>query len=165
MLADSNYTTLKLATDGRGVSHVTLAKPETLSAFDETMIAKLSAVFDAGIAQVAAAAGHLARLMDARPDAARAAHDNIGAVLSGLVGKRRLSGLEQEAILARIMPADTLADLAHTKRSLNHWLRAAWPAFEASLNAEIMGFAAADAREGLAAIKEKRAPQLNQVAR
>lgn len=47
MLADSNYTTLKLATDGRGVSYVTLAKPETLNAFDETMIAELSDVFEA----------------------------------------------------------------------------------------------------------------------
>ena len=47
MLADSNYTTLKLATDTRGVAHVTLAKPETLNAFDETMIAELSDVFEA----------------------------------------------------------------------------------------------------------------------
>ena len=47
MLADSNYTTITLATDARGVSHVTLAKPETLNAFDETMIAELSAVFEA----------------------------------------------------------------------------------------------------------------------
>ena len=46
MLADSNYTTLKLATDGRGVAHLTLAKPETLNAFDETMIAELSDVFE-----------------------------------------------------------------------------------------------------------------------
>ncbi|MFD2271143.1 3-hydroxyacyl-CoA dehydrogenase NAD-binding domain-containing protein [Undibacterium arcticum] len=66
----------------------------------------------AGIAQVAAAAGHPVRLMDARPDAARAAHDNIAAALSGLVGKGRMSGPERAAILARIVPVDTLADLA-----------------------------------------------------
>lgn len=46
MLADTNYTTLKLATDGRGVTHLTLAKPATLNAFDETMIAELSAAFE-----------------------------------------------------------------------------------------------------------------------
>lgn len=51
--------------------------------------------------------------------------------------------------------------LAHTKRSLNHWLRSAWPAFEASLNAEIMGFGEADARAGLAALQTKSAPQFN----
>ncbi|MGH6612258.1 MAG: enoyl-CoA hydratase-related protein, partial [Burkholderiaceae bacterium] len=49
--------------------------------------------------------------------------------------------------------------LAWTKRSLNHWLRAAWPAFEHSLTAEMVGFTQVDAREGLAALKEKRAPK------
>lgn len=49
--------------------------------------------------------------------------------------------------------------IAHTKRSLNHWLRAAMPAFDYSLAAEIAGFASADAREGLAAINERRVPR------
>lgn len=66
----------------------------------------------AGIAQVAAAAGHPVRLMDARPEAARAARDNIDAALSGLVGKGRMSGPERDAILARIVPVAALADLA-----------------------------------------------------
>lgn len=73
--------------------------------------------------------------------------------------------LQEHALqIAQKLAAGSQSALAHTKRSLNHWLRAAWPAFEASLNAEIMGFAEADAREGLAAIKEKRAPQFKQVA-
>jgi len=73
--------------------------------------------------------------------------------------------LQAEALLiAQKLAAGSQSALAQTKRSLNHWLRAAWPAFEASLNAEIMGFGQADAREGLAAIKEKRAPRFNQVA-
>lgn len=68
--------------------------------------------------------------------------------------------LQGEALqIAQKLAAGSQKALAHTKRSLNHWLRAAWPAFEASLNAEMMGFAEADAREGLAAIKEKRQPQ------
>ena len=66
----------------------------------------------AGIAQVAAAAGHPVRLMDARPEAARAARENIAAALSGLVGKGRLSAPERDAILARIVPVDALAELA-----------------------------------------------------
>ena len=49
--------------------------------------------------------------------------------------------------------------LAHTKRSLNHWLRAAWPIFEHSLTLEIMGFGHDDAREGSAAMRERRAPR------
>lgn len=49
--------------------------------------------------------------------------------------------------------------LAHTKRALNHWLRAAWPAFEHSLALEMIDFAGSDAREGIAAMEERRVPQ------
>lgn len=67
--------------------------------------------------------------------------------------------LQSEAMqIAEKLAAGSASALAATKRSLNHWLHAAWPAFEASLTAEMMGFGQADAREGLAAIKEKRAP-------
>jgi enoyl-CoA hydratase len=45
-----------------------------------------------------------------------------------------------------------------TKRALNHWLRSAMPAFEASLAYEMFGFLGPDAAEGLAALQEKRAP-------
>jgi enoyl-CoA hydratase len=45
-----------------------------------------------------------------------------------------------------------------TKHSLNHWLRMAGPAFEASLAAEFLGFSGPDALEGIAAVREKRAP-------
>jgi len=68
--------------------------------------------------------------------------------------------LQQAALdIAQRLAAGSAAALSHTKRSLNLWLQAAWPAFEASLNAEIMGFGEADAREGLAALRDKRAPQ------
>ncbi|SFB00992.1 enoyl-CoA hydratase [Collimonas sp. OK607] len=71
-----------------------------------------------------------------------------------------LEQLHTEALqIAQKLATGSQSALAHTKRSLNHWLRAAWPAFEASLNAEIMGFGQADAQEGLAAIKERRAPR------
>jgi enoyl-CoA hydratase len=71
--------------------------------------------------------------------------------------------LQEEALrIARRLSQGSQTALAHTKRSLNHWLRAAWPAFEASLNAEIMGFAEADARAGLDALTQKQPPRFNQ---
>lgn len=61
--------------------------------------------------------------------------------------------------VAEQLAAGSPTALAWTKRSLNHWLRAAWPAFEHSLALEILGFAGSDAREGLAALNEKRNPR------
>lgn len=58
--------------------------------------------------------------------------------------------------IARTLASGSPTALAFTKRSLNHWLRAAWPAFEHSLALEILGFAGADAREGVNAATEKR---------
>jgi enoyl-CoA hydratase len=51
-----------------------------------------------------------------------------------------------------------------TKLSLNNWMKSAWPAFEASLAFGILGFTGPEAREGLDALKEKRAPQFNPVS-
>jgi enoyl-CoA hydratase len=48
-----------------------------------------------------------------------------------------------------------------TKQSLNNWLRAAWPSFEASLAFGILGFTGPEAVEGLAALREKRQPKFN----
>jgi enoyl-CoA hydratase len=48
--------------------------------------------------------------------------------------------------------------LRWTKHSLNHWFRTAAPIFEASLGLEFLGFGGADAVEGLASHREKRAP-------
>jgi enoyl-CoA hydratase len=68
--------------------------------------------------------------------------------------------LQAEALeIAKRLANGSRSALAGTKRSLNHWLHAAWPAFEASLSAEMMDFSQADAREGVAAIKEKRMPE------
>ncbi|WP_454056740.1 enoyl-CoA hydratase/isomerase family protein [Cupriavidus sp. Marseille-Q8015] len=61
--------------------------------------------------------------------------------------------------LAVQLAAGSATALSFTKRSLNHWLRAAWPAFEHSLALEVLGFAGADAREGLSALTAKRAPR------
>jgi methylglutaconyl-CoA hydratase len=63
MSIETNYNTLKVATDARGVTRVTLSREQTLNAFDETMIEELTAVFtalaqsDASRVVVLAAAG------------------------------------------------------------------------------------------------------------
>ena len=46
-----------------------------------------------------------------------------------------------------------------TKYALNNWLRSAGPAFDASLALEFLGFTGPEAREGLAAHREKRPPK------
>jgi enoyl-CoA hydratase len=46
-----------------------------------------------------------------------------------------------------------------TKYALNNWLRQAGPSFDASLALEFMGFAGPDVREGVASLRERRAPK------
>ncbi|MFM7224861.1 MAG: enoyl-CoA hydratase/isomerase family protein [Actinomycetota bacterium] len=46
-----------------------------------------------------------------------------------------------------------------TKHTLNHWYRANWAAFDASLAYEFYGFGGPDAAEGLASHREKREPR------
>lgn len=49
--------------------------------------------------------------------------------------------------------------IAWTKHTLNHWLRTAGPAFDASLALEFLGFTGPEAKEGLASHREKRRPR------
>lgn len=65
-----------------------------------------------GIAQVALVAGHPVRLYDAVPGRARAAAEAIGARLDRLVAKDRLSGADRDAARGRLLPAESLAELA-----------------------------------------------------
>ena len=46
-----------------------------------------------------------------------------------------------------------------TKYSLNNWLRQAGPSFDTSLALEFMGFGGPDVREGIASLRERRAPK------
>lgn len=69
-----------------------------------------------------------------------------------------------ELMPAALAVADKIADgpqmaLRWTKRSLNHWVRAAGPIFDASLALEMLNFFDDDVSEGLQAIREKRAPR------
>ncbi|MEV0740945.1 3-hydroxyacyl-CoA dehydrogenase [Streptomyces sp. NPDC050549] len=65
-----------------------------------------------GIAQVALTAGHVVRLYDAVPGRARDATASIGARLDRLVEKDRLTAADRDAAHARLLPAETLAELA-----------------------------------------------------
>jgi enoyl-CoA hydratase len=49
--------------------------------------------------------------------------------------------------------------IRYTKRSLNNWMRISQPAFDASLALEMLCFLGDDAKEGVAALKEKREPR------
>ena len=46
-----------------------------------------------------------------------------------------------------------------TKRTLNHWLRLAVPAFDASVAYEMLTFMGEDVREGASALRERREPR------
>jgi enoyl-CoA hydratase len=46
-----------------------------------------------------------------------------------------------------------------TKRTLNHWLRAALPAFDASVAYEMLTFLGEDVQEGVSSLREHRAPR------
>ena len=72
--------------------------------------------------------------------------------------------VDGEQVLPRAYEiADRLAQgsqsaIRWTKYSLNNWLRQAGPAFDTSLALEFMGFAGPDVQEGIASLRERRAP-------
>ncbi len=65
-----------------------------------------------GIAQVALVAGHTVRLYDTFPGRAHEAAAAIGARLDRLVEKDRLTGAERDAARARLLPAESMTELA-----------------------------------------------------
>jgi 3-hydroxybutyryl-CoA dehydrogenase len=66
----------------------------------------------AGIAQVAAAAGHEVLLYDCQPNAAQGAKDRISDGTGKLIEKGKLTPSEQQDLLKRIKPCGQLADLS-----------------------------------------------------
>jgi enoyl-CoA hydratase len=63
--------------------------------------------------------------------------------------------------VARKINAGSSQAIQWTKLSLNNWLRMAGPAFDASVALEMLGFAGPDVVEGVAAVREKRAPRFS----
>jgi enoyl-CoA hydratase len=60
--------------------------------------------------------------------------------------------------IARTLCAGSATAMRWTKHALNNWLRVAGPSFDTSLALEFLGFRLADARAGLAAVRDKRRP-------
>jgi len=71
-------------------------------------------IMGAGIAQVAAQAGHHVQLFDARAGAAQQAAAKLGGTLDGLVARGKLTADAAEATLARIEPLAALEELGKT---------------------------------------------------
>ncbi|MBV8500950.1 MAG: 3-hydroxyacyl-CoA dehydrogenase [Paucibacter sp.] len=69
-------------------------------------------IMGAGIAQVAAQAGHEVLLLDAREGAAAAAVQGIAKALGGLVAKGRMQASQAQTVVQRISAVDSLATLA-----------------------------------------------------
>lgn len=79
---------------------------------DLTDVAVIGAgAMGAGIAQVAATAGHRVSLVDAVPGAAEAAIDRLGGGLDRLVAKGRLTADDAAAIRGRLTPVGAVAEL------------------------------------------------------
>lgn len=78
-----------------------------------TVVAVIGAgAMGAGIAQVAAQAGHPVKLHDNRPGAAAQAIDSIDRQLGKLVEKGKLSAEDRMSTIARLQPADAIEALA-----------------------------------------------------
>jgi enoyl-CoA hydratase len=68
--------------------------------------------------------------------------------------------LEERALdIARRLAAGSQVAIRHTKLALNNWLKLAGPAFDASLALEFLDMTGPDVAEGVAAVRERRAPK------
>jgi enoyl-CoA hydratase len=71
--------------------------------------------------------------------------------------------LEAKALeIAERLAAGSRAAISHTKLALNNWLRAAGPTFDASLALEFLDMAGPDVHEGVASLRERRAPRFHE---
>jgi enoyl-CoA hydratase len=66
--------------------------------------------------------------------------------------------LDEALAVGERLARSSVSAVRGTKRALNHWLRMAVPAFEASLGAEMFGLLGPDFVEGITAFEEKRPP-------
>jgi enoyl-CoA hydratase len=131
-------------------------------------------------------AARSARILDGHTTIGVTAGDHAAVIWPLLMGMAKakyhlmlnhpIDGTEAERIglVARVVDDDELAsftlDLADelatgaqeairwTKHTLNHWLRMAYPIFDASVAYEFLGFNGPDVNEGVSASREKRRP-------
>ena len=68
---------------------------------------------------------------------------------------------ERALEVAKKLAAGSPSAIRWTKHALNNWLRMMGPIFDNSIALECLGFTGPDLREGLASLKEKRAPRFD----
>ncbi|MGW9331740.1 3-hydroxyacyl-CoA dehydrogenase NAD-binding domain-containing protein [Bosea sp. NPDC055594] len=85
-----------------------------MSALKQTSVVGVvgAGAMGAGIAQIAASAGHRVLLLDNAADAAERARNRIGDDLARLVDRKRLSEASRSACLANIVPVSELSEFA-----------------------------------------------------
>jgi enoyl-CoA hydratase len=66
--------------------------------------------------------------------------------------------LDEALRVAEVLATGAQQAIRLTKRSLNNWLRQAGPTFDQSAAYEMLTFMGPDVVEGVAALREKRAP-------
>jgi enoyl-CoA hydratase len=66
--------------------------------------------------------------------------------------------MERSMKVANKLARGSQSAIKGTKKTLNGWMQMASPIFEASLREEMLNFLSDDAKEGVAAVREKRAP-------
>jgi len=67
--------------------------------------------------------------------------------------------LEEALAVAGRLAAGSATAVQWTKRVMNQWVRQALPAFGESMALEMLGFLGPDAKEGVAALRERRSPR------
>ena len=67
--------------------------------------------------------------------------------------------MDKAMAVANKLAAGSQQAIRLTKRSLNGWMNVARPIFESSLAMEMLCFLGEDAKEGVASVREKRAPE------
>src|SRR5690606_312701 len=68
----------------------------------------------------------------------------------------RTEVLDKSLTIAANLARGSQTAIRSTKKSLNNWMRLAGPIFDNSLAMEMLSFLGSDAKEGLAALREKR---------
>ncbi len=134
-------------------------------------------------------AAHSARILDGHTKLGVTTGDHAVVIWPLLIGMAKakyhlltndpIDGTEAErlGLVARVVPDDELDSVARTiasdlakgpaealqwtKHTLNHWLRSAYPAFDASVAYEFLGFGGDDVEEGLDAARHKRRPEFS----
>lgn len=92
--------------------------------------------------------------------------DAVSGAEAERIGLVSLSVPEAELIdkafeVAERLAAGSQTAIRWTKYALNNWLRMAGPTFDASLALEFMGFSGPDVQEGIASLRERRAPNFS----